>query len=234
MKQIEISVGSHISGACADAVLEATNGNEPVEFEFNGTKVIANPNEESQAVQDRWQKDSDAAREAYLASTEYKEAEERREREKRKRESATLTESATTEADMRDAKSPWPYNERQLIEYIKSVTERSHDYGTCVYAMSLAAVAAFNFVSHQLGVTGFQASCADLDFIRRTRHLDGPFMLIKGADALYPQYDLLAKLSESMAEWKPWLKEQAAKKLAESPDAHPEVLAHWKKLAEVA
>jgi hypothetical protein len=54
---------------------------------------------------------------------------------------------------------------------------------------------------------------------------------VKGEDALYPQKDLRMELDRVLTEWRPWLRERAAKKLAESPDAHPEVLAHWKELA---
>ena len=57
--------------------------------------------------------------------------------------------------------------------------------------------------------------------------------LIKAEDALYPQYDLPGKLTEAMEEWKPWLKEQAQKKLdAKDEFVHPSVAAHWKKLAK--
>jgi hypothetical protein len=57
-------------------------------------------------------------------------------------------------------------------------------------------------------------------------------MIIKAEDALYPQYDLRAKLDEALAEWQPWLKEEAGKKLAESPTAHPNVVAYWEWLAK--
>ena len=140
-------------------------------------------------------------------------------------------EKAQTEAEMREAKDPWPYTREQLLQYIDSLTERSHDYGTCVYALSLGALAAFNYVAHKLGVTGFQSSCADLDFLRRNRSLKGPFILLKAEDALYPQYDLREKLDEALNEWKPWLAEEAEKLLA-SGTAHPAVLAHWKNLAK--
>lgn len=142
-----------------------------------------------------------------------------------------MKEHAKTEAEMRDAKAPTPETADELREYVASLVEREHDYGTCVYAMSLAATAAFNHVARKLGVTGFQASCADLDVLRRTRRLDGPFILIKGEDAMYPQYNLPRRLAEAMAEWRPWLAEQAQKKLKTADCAHPNVVAHWKKLA---
>lgn len=148
----------------------------------------------------------------------------------------SLVETAKTEAEMREAKVPYPETIEQLSEYVESVVRREHDYGTAAYAMSLAATAAFNYVAHVLGTTGFQANCADLDVLRRTRLIKGPLMIIKGEDALYPQYDLTGRLRKALDDWKPWLKEQAADKLKENEcdeiKADPAVIAHWKYLAQ--
>lgn len=147
-----------------------------------------------------------------------------------------MKEAAQTEQEMRDADVPTPKNSAELVEYIYSLVNRPHEYGTCVYAMSMAAVSAFNLVAHQLGVTGFQASCADLDIIRRTRSLKGPFM-IDGHDMLYPQYDLHARLEEAIQKWKKWAKEEAKKLLAaqatgdKMSQASDSVTAHWEMLA---
>ena len=136
-----------------------------------------------------------------------------------------------TEQEMRDATVPTFETVEELSGYIESVVEREHDYGTCCYAMSMAATAAFNFVAKRLGVTGFQASCADLDILRRTRSLDGPFIIIKGQDELYPQYNNVKRLQDARAEWKGWLADEAAKRLEETDHAHPNVVAHWEWLA---
>ena len=136
-----------------------------------------------------------------------------------------------TEQGMRESPAPTPDSVEELAQYVESLVDRNHCYGTCVYAMSLAATAAFNFVVRRLGATGFQASCADLDILRRTRRLDGPFILIKAENDLYPQYDNVADLRAAREKWRPWVIEQAKKKLAESSDAHPDVLAHWRRLA---
>ena len=140
---------------------------------------------------------------------------------------------ANTEQEMREAKVPTCHTIDELEEYIASLTEREHDYGTCCYAMSLAATAAFNYVASKLGVTGFQASCADLDVLRRTRNLKGPFLLIDGANMLYPQYDLHARLQEAMTQWREWASEEAGKLLDQEREGyvHPNVWAHWERLA---
>lgn len=139
-----------------------------------------------------------------------------------------------TEKAMRDSEVPTADTIKELSAYIKGLVQRPHDYGTCVYAMSMSAVAAFNYTARKLGVTGFQASCADLDIIKRTRRMDCPFMLIKAEDALYPQYDLQGKLEEALAGWKDWLGEKAAKKLREKRTPSPDVMRHWIMLATTA
>lgn len=148
-----------------------------------------------------------------------------------KAQEQATADAGRTEASMREQDAPWPKTVDELTSTIKALVDGPHTYGTRVYAMSLASVAAFHFVAHVLGVTGFQASCADLDIVRRTRHLKGPFMLVKGEDALYPQLDPLAKVRESLAQWRPWMAEEARKRLAENPTAHPDVVAHWRMLA---
>lgn len=225
--------GQHISDACAEAVKVATEKGFPVTFIFNNTTVLVQPGETAGVVEARWSADMVAARKAWLESPEYKEREAAREEEHRKALAAHMTEGASTEQEMRDAKVPTPLAMAQLEEYVNSLVERSHDYGTCCYAMSMAATAAFNYVASKLGVTGFQASCADLDILRRTRHLEGPFLILKAEDALYPQYNLHGKLQQALDEWTPWLKEQAEKQLAATTEhVHPEVLAHWTMLAK--
>lgn len=138
-----------------------------------------------------------------------------------------------TEREMRDTEAARPKTIGELSDYVEALVKRDHDYGTCVYAMSLAANAAFNYVAGQLGVTGFQASCADLDIVRRTRGLKGPFMLIDAEKMLYPQYSLPTQLAEALQEWGQWAADEARKRLAEHDDgfAHADVLQHWRDLA---
>jgi len=139
---------------------------------------------------------------------------------------------STTEMEMQKEKVPTPHTAEELNEYLESILSLDHNYGTCVYAMSMAATAAFNFMAHKLQVTGFQASCADLDILRRTRHIEGPFILLKGEDMLYPQYNLVHDLEHAMMEWRPWAAEEAKKQLEEHRDGvHPNVVSHWKKLS---
>lgn len=231
MITLDAFAGDHISTVCKKAAETAIEANDSVEFVFNDTKVVAQPGESAEDLEARWNRDFDSAAEAYRNSDEYKQREAKRAVEWELKTSAVLIEKAQTESELRETESPWPYNAKQLNEYIDSLVEREHDYGTCVYAMSLAAMAAFNYVAHKVGSTGFQASCADFDFLRRSRHIDGPFILLKGEDALFPQYNLPARLQEALENWGPWLREAAIKKLGGEGTAHPDVVAHWRKLA---
>jgi hypothetical protein len=92
-----------------------------------------------------------------------------------------------TEAEMRAAAVPSFETGEELAGYIRGLVDRPHDYGTCVYAMSMAATAAYNYVARRLGVTGFQASCADMDILRRTRGWEWG-RLVDYSNLLYPQY----------------------------------------------
>jgi hypothetical protein len=93
-----------------------------------------------------------------------------------------------TELEMAQTAVPWPRTIDELNSYINELVTKQHDYGTCVYAMSMAAVATFYYMSHELGVTGFQASCADLDFLKRTRSMKSGFKIMDYGNFLYPQY----------------------------------------------
>jgi hypothetical protein len=136
-----------------------------------------------------------------------------------------------SEKQLREFKALWPKSKKELDKHISELLNRSHDYGTCVYAVSLAAVATFNYMSHELGITGFQASCADMDILRRTRCMER-FRIIDLSNLLYPQYaDKFKSYEEEIADNLDWLKEEAAEKLKANPVANPNVIIHWKRLA---
>jgi len=141
-----------------------------------------------------------------------------------------------TEAELREARlEAWPNTEAELVDIINTLANREHTYGTCVYAMSIAAEAAFRFIAGKLGVTGFQASCADLDFLKRIRHYKGPFMVVDGSNLLYPQYQLKERTLETLRQWeKEWCPGEAKKLLADKDVAVSEVRAHWQRLIDNA
>lgn len=136
-----------------------------------------------------------------------------------------------TETELRNLKIHWPKSREELNTILDILEKREHDYGTCVYAMSIAALSSYYYMASVLGVTGFQASCADLDFIRRTRNMDAGFIIIDFNKLLYPQYDIYNDLHEAIKANIDKLKEKAKEKLKDCEGAHLDVIAHWKKLA---
>jgi hypothetical protein len=150
--KLDTSAGQHIRTVSEKAALLATDKGTDVQFEFNGTSVTVRPGESAEEIVARWDRDREAAHQAYINSDEYKQAEAKRAEEYRQRCAASM---------------------REL-----------------------------------------------------------PFMIVKAEDALYPQCDPREKLAEALREWRPFLKEEAIKRLAESPDASRAVLAHWRYLAK--
>jgi hypothetical protein len=89
-----------------------------------------------------------------------------------------------TEDELAKMAAPAPQTVLDLQEFITTMTTREQTYGTCVYAVSLCALATFNYVAHQLGITGFQASCADLDIMGKRRDLIHGFYLLDANNLL--------------------------------------------------
>jgi len=143
-----------------------------------------------------------------------------------------------TEQEMRDTKAPTHDTERQLMEYITGLASQDHDYGTCVYAMSLAATATFNFMARRLGVTGSQASCADLDILKRTRRYKQGFRILDYSNLMYPQYltnEHFPGFRELLAEKRIELATLARKMLAEQTGPiSSAVKEHWEHLVRQA
>ncbi len=187
MIKLDTYAGYHISAVCNKASETAKEANEPVEFEFNGITVIAQPGESADTLQTRRDHDFTVAAEAYRESDEYRENEARRAAEWKQKTEAILEEKAVTEEELRETKSPWPYTPKQLAEYIDSSSSQDPQLRNLRLCYEPSSTAAFNYAAHVVGSSSFQASCADLDFIKRSRHIEGPFILLKGEDMLYPQ-----------------------------------------------
>lgn len=114
---------------------------------------------------------------------------------------------------------------------IDQMTKYQHDYSTCVYAVASAALAAATYVSRQLGITGFQASCVVWDFIDGWGVFEkGPKKLLSYENMLYPQYGHKFDKVINEATWK-WIQESAQKLIDDRHSGvHPAVLAHWQSI----
>lgn len=225
-KRLETFGGNHLRDVVAEALALAVQSGESVDFEFNGSIYLVHPDDSSETATAR----AAAVLGQPLLTASEDSARAKADLDRIHRESADAIAAAAvpTEQQLRDVDVPWLTTAAELSTYIAALVDRPHDYGTCVYAMSLAAVAAFQYVAGALGVTGFQASCADLNILKRTRHLTGPFMIVDGDDMLYPQSDLREKLDAFLSKNRPWAAGEAAKKIAEASEfTHPAVRAHW-------
>jgi len=102
-----------------------------------------------------------------------------------------------------------------------TVQESGDGYNLSADALWKAALLAFNYAAREVGASGFQAEWAALRFYSEALHIDGPFGIVRAENALYPQYDEVAKIRGWIdVEWREWIAEQASTKLAEY-DANP-------------
>lgn len=110
--------------------------------------------------------------------------------------------------------------------YVKVITET---------ADILSAVA--DLMARELGMSGWQWSVMTLRALGLMRDIEGPFMIVDAEQALYPQYDLPAKVHTFLMSegTRAWLADEAQKRLDKN-SSFPEggavdtVVAHWKQL----
>lgn len=124
-----------------------------------------------------------------------------------------------------------------LPEFMRKLSEDySHDYGTVCHMVAAGAVAAAWAMNQskgaQGGITGFQAGAVMWEFIRHWNHSgeDKPMRLLDYNDLLYPQYAHKFQVI-SKSTWE-WAQEKAKENLKNSSYANPEVIAHWRSVAE--
>lgn len=230
--KVDTLVGTHIRDVCADAVAQATRSGEVVEFEFNGESMSISPGTSLEDAYKQWERKTGLP--VLAPEAEAQKNRDALDKMRRDHAEAIANASVMTEQQLRDSSDPWPRTEDELLAQVRALVDRPHDYGTCCYAMSLAAVAAFNYVANRLGTTGFQAGAAQLDFIRRSRsHKFGTVIQDLG-DILFPQYcdeqrfphwDELLDREPNLAAR---IVAEARRKLSSDAEhAHPAVIAHW-------
>lgn len=121
-----------------------------------------------------------------------------------------------------------------LIGFLIDVEENYNtSYDTAPEAIAQACLAVGYYLSNKFGITGFQAGWTMWQFIRgwsKTNNKTG-LRLIDYDDMLYPQYDDEFGKTISSETWES-LKTEAAKNLAESPGAHPNVVRHWQSIVD--
>lgn len=114
---------------------------------------------------------------------------------------------------------------------IKVLENFNHDYNTSALATAVLAYAGYEHMAKKLGITGFQAGYAALEFLTFTEIYEIPFFVRSYRDMLYPQYEIKFKsISRKTFEY---LQSEANEKLENESDlAHKEVIAHWQSIAD--
>jgi hypothetical protein len=131
-----------------------------------------------------------------------------------------------------DDRREWERTHGPEEPYVALDGKAADAYSECAETLAATALDAFNLVAKALGVTGWQASYAELEFLRRSRGIKGPFGLYSMEDALYPQYDLHQRLHDLRwsDETVTWLGDCAEYALATKDDGFVagRVADHWR------
>lgn len=148
-----------------------------------------------------------------------------------------LDELKLLEKWMAEAKTQTPAT---IGTFIYELVNHPHDYGTICRAIAAAAVGAAYAInnSDSGGITGFQASCVNWDFLAYWGHVKSPARITEYQDLLYPQ--MAEKFTTISQETWDFIKQKAADNLAEhvamrageAPNAHPNVIAHWQSIID--
>jgi hypothetical protein len=122
-------------------------------------------------------------------------------------------------------------SKEELIILLDEIMNFKHDYGTIVYGCMAAIRASFNVVNRSPhgGISGFQAGCLGWECIHDFMMIKSPAKILDFNNMLYPQYEYKFDKTISQKTWD--LLQKEANSLLKKKDAHPAVIAHWKKCA---
>lgn len=140
----------------------------------------------------------------------------------------------------KDGKSDGIYRKCDSIEelstYIKDLAEYKHDYNTSGYAIYKALLSTEQLMAHLLGTTGFQHGYAQMQYMMVTRGSKTGICVVDYDNLLYPQYDVIGRITESIdkvkksKEFKEHVKSLIAKDDKSKFKAHADVRKHWEDL----
>lgn len=128
-----------------------------------------------------------------------------------------------------------PETLEDFIKMVEAVEGSHHTYETIADSLTDLTVAFFNYFASKHGMTGWQASWAQLQFIKKTRNMEAPFMIVDSSKLLYPQYDILVDVERFLEESKPELAKIAQERLDELKDddlISLNVLERWKEISK--
>lgn len=121
-----------------------------------------------------------------------------------------------------------------LNKFIKEIMDAPQDYGSICTTMALIGTTAIRVADNKPkgGITGFQAGAVVWEFIRLMDVFGkGPKKITDYSEMLYPQCEYKFEKTIKRSVWD-YLQTEASANLENSPQAHPNVLAHWKSISE--
>lgn len=119
--------------------------------------------------------------------------------------------------------------------YARIIHGYNHDYGTVCHAVAACALAAAWAACKDVGLSGFQAGFVMWDFIKNWTKSGNEcgLRLIDYDNMLYPQYEERFDKTIHKDNWR-MIQKKAIENLEKEKIAHPDVIEHWKKIANGA
>lgn len=127
----------------------------------------------------------------------------------------------------------FPKTKEDFDRYLKELESKNHTYETITDALTDATLAFFNYFAVKHAMTSYQCSWSELQFLRKSRGMEAPFMIIDSSKMLYPQYDLHKDLNEFLENSMEELSKIAQKNI-ENRDEYvcESVLNRWNEIAK--
>lgn len=130
-------------------------------------------------------------------------------------------------------KKRWPWTKSPFERLLKEMAEYNHNYDTICHALAAAALAAAWSMNRTKagGISGFQAGYVMWMFVRHWGHYESkPLKITDFSEMLYPQNHEQFAQTLTPECWA-WLQEAATEMLKVHKDPHPDVKAHWERVA---
>ena len=122
-----------------------------------------------------------------------------------------------------------------LVQFLQYVEDNcNYGYGEAPRSIAQAALAVAWYLASEFRITGFQAGCTMWDFIQDWFYTNNKcgMRIMDYDEMLYPQYEYKFRKTISEETFSAIQKEAAIKLENESNYASPDVLQHWKSIAE--
>lgn len=132
-----------------------------------------------------------------------------------------------------------PKTVADLTKIISDLLSQSHDYNGTVHAISKATKVTHDLMAVELGASGFQVSCSELEFLKQCREMELGFEVRDYSELMYPQYcneREFKSWEDTIKENKEVFKEEAKKRIEKHKNGkgvHPHVMKHWEWLAKL-